>query len=47
MYIYVCKYIGKVWKRQAILLTVLEAEKREKWGWRRKPRGILNSTYIL
>lgn len=42
MYTYVCNYIGKVWKRQAILLTVLEAEIREEGDqvWRRKPRGI-------
>lgn len=26
MYIYVCKCIGKVWKKQAILLIVVEPE---------------------
>lgn len=26
MYIYICKYIGKVWKKQATLLIVVEPE---------------------
>lgn len=32
MYMYVCKCIGKVWKKQAMLLTVLEPETGEGVG---------------